>query len=47
MATKVNGVITTTSRVAVTADGKTRTLVTTGRDAQGRIIRNFNVYNKQ
>jgi len=47
MATKVAGTITTTSRVAVTGDGKTRTLVTTGRDAQGRIIRNFTVYNKQ
>ena len=46
-ATKVNGTITTTSRVAVTADGKTRTEVTTGRDTGGRIIRNFLVFNKQ
>ena len=46
-ATKVNGTITTTSRVAVTADGKTRTEVTTGRDAQGTIIRNFLVFNRQ
>ena len=46
-AMKVNGTITTTSRVAVTADGKTRTEVTTGRDADGRIIRNFLVFNKQ
>jgi hypothetical protein len=37
-ATKVNGLITTTSRVAVTPDGKTRTITTTGRDAQGRVI---------
>ena len=43
-ATKVNGLITTTSRVAVTPDGKTRTITTTGRDAQGRIIRNFAVW---
>ena len=46
-ATKVAGLITTNSRVAVTPDGKTRTIVTTGRDAQGRTIRNFAVFNKQ
>ena len=45
-ATKVNGLITTTSRVAVTPDGKTRTITTTGRDAQGRVIRNFGVWNR-
>ena len=45
-ATKVNGLITTNSRVAVTQDGKTRTIVTSGRDAQGRTIRNFSVWNK-
>ena len=45
-ATKVNGQITTNSRVAVTPDGKTRTVVTTGRDAQGRVVRNFTVWNR-
>ncbi|HKC56262.1 MAG TPA: hypothetical protein VKC35_09040 [Vicinamibacterales bacterium] len=45
-ATKVNGAITTNARVAVTPDGKTRTVVTTGRDAQGRTIRNFTVWNR-
>jgi hypothetical protein len=45
-ATKVNGLITINSRVAVTADGQTRTIVTTGRDPQGRTIRNFSVWNK-
>jgi hypothetical protein len=45
-ATKVKGQITTTSRVAVTADGKTRTITTTGRDAEGRVIRNFSVWNR-
>ena len=45
-ATKVNGLITTTSRVAVTPDGKTRTITTTGRDAEGRIIRNFAVWSR-
>ena len=44
--TKVNGSITTTSRVAVTPDGKTRTITTTGRDAEGRVIRNFSVWNR-
>jgi hypothetical protein len=45
-ATKVNGLITTTSRVAVTPDGKTRTITVTGRDAEGRVIRNFLVWNR-
>ena len=45
-ATKVNGLITTNARVAITPDGKTRTIVTSGRDAQGRTIRNFSVWNK-
>ena len=45
-ATKVNGLITTTSRVAVTPDGKTRTITTTGRDAEGRVIRNFSVWSR-
>ena len=46
-ATKVNGAITTTSRVAVTPDGKVRTITVTGRDAEGRVIRNFLVWTKQ
>lgn len=45
-ATKVSGQITTNARVAVTPDGKTRTIVTTGRDAQGRTIRNFTVWSR-
>jgi len=44
--TKVNGLITTASRVAITPDGKTRTITTTGRDAEGRVIRNFSVWNR-
>ena len=44
--TKVKGQITTTSRVAVTPDGKTGTITTTGRDAEGRVIRNFSVWNR-
>ena len=46
-ATKVNGLITTTSRVGVTPDGKTRTITTTGRDAEGQVIRNFLVWSRQ
>ena len=46
VATKVNGQITTNARVAVTPDGKTRTIVTSGRDAQGRTIRDFTVWNR-
>ena len=46
-ATKVNGAITTTSRVAVTPDGRIRTITVTGRDSQGRVIRNFLVWNRQ
>lgn len=46
-ATKVNGTITTTSRVAVTPDGNIRTITVTGRDAKGRVIRNFLVWNRQ
>ena len=45
-ATKVDGQTTTTSRVAVTPDGKTRTITVSGRDAAGRIIRNFLVWNR-
>jgi hypothetical protein len=30
----------------MTPDGKTRTITTTGRDAEGRIIRNFSVWNR-
>ena len=44
---KVDGRITTTSRVSVAADGKTRTIVTTGRDAQGRAINNVTSWDKQ
>jgi len=33
--------------VAVTPDGKVRTITVTGRDAQGRVIRNFLVWTKQ
>jgi hypothetical protein len=45
--TKVDGRNTTTSRVNVLADGKTRTIVTGGRDAQGRRIDNLSFWDRQ
>ena len=44
---KVAGSITTTVHVQVSADGKTQTIVTTGRDAQGRVIDNLTSWDKQ
>jgi hypothetical protein len=44
---KVDGKITTTARIKVAADGKTRTIVTTGRDAQGRRIDSLTFWDKQ
>ena len=44
---KVDGKITTTARIKVAADGKTRTIITTGRDAQGRRIDSLTFWDKQ
>jgi hypothetical protein len=43
----VGGKVTTTSRVVVSADGKTRTITTTGTDTQGRTVNNVTVWDKQ
>ena len=43
----VGGKLTTTARTVVAADGKTRTITTTGKDAQGRTINNVAVYDRQ
>jgi hypothetical protein len=43
----VGGKPTTTVRTAVSADGKTRTLTTTGKNAQGQTINNVAVYERQ
>lgn len=43
----VAGKVTTTVRTVVAADGKTRTITTTGKDAQGRTIHNVAVYDRQ
>jgi hypothetical protein len=45
--TRVNGKVTTTSRGAVSADGKVRTLTTTGTNAAGQQVNNTNFYEKQ
>jgi hypothetical protein len=43
----VAGKVTTTARTVVAADGKVRTITTTGKDAQGRTINNVAVYDRQ
>jgi hypothetical protein len=43
----VGGKLTTTARTVVAADGKTRTITTTGKDAQGRTVNNVGVYDRQ
>jgi len=43
----VAGKITTTVRTVVSADGKTRTITTTGKNAQGQTVHNVAVYDRQ
>ena len=43
----VAGKVTVTARTVVSADGKTRTITTTGKDAQGRTVNNVAVYDRQ
>lgn len=42
-----DGKVTTTGRITVSADGKTRTVTTSGKDASGKKIDSIAVYNKQ
>jgi len=44
---RVGGKLTTTARTVVSADGRTRTITTTGKDAQGRTINNVAFYDRQ
>lgn len=44
---KKGGKVTTTQRNVVAADGKTRTVTTTGTDAQGQKVNNITVFEKQ
>lgn len=45
--TSVAGKVTTTTRSVVAADGKSRTVTTTGKNAQGQTVNNVAVYEKQ
>jgi hypothetical protein len=45
--TKMKGKITGNTKAVVSADGKTRTLTQTGKNAQGRDVNNVIVYDKQ
>ena len=44
---KKGGKVTTTQKNVVSADGKTRTVTTTGTDAQGQKLNNVTVFEKQ
>lgn len=45
--TRVQGKVTTTTRVAIAADGKTRTITTTGTDEQGRRVNNVALWDRK
>ena len=47
MVNKKGGKVTTTQRNVVAADGKIRTVTTTGTDAQGQNVNNVTVFEKQ
>lgn len=44
---KKDGKVTITGRIVVSADGKSRTVTTTGTDAKGKKVKNTAVYDKQ
>jgi len=44
---KKAGKVTLTGRIVVSRDGKTRTVTTTGTNAQGKKVKNVAVYDKQ
>jgi hypothetical protein len=44
---KKDGKVTLTGRIVVSADGKTRTVTTTGTDSQGKKVKGTAVYDKQ
>jgi hypothetical protein len=47
MTVKKGGKVTATGRVVVSADGKSRTVTTSGTDAKGKKVKNTGVYDKQ
>jgi hypothetical protein len=46
-AVKKNGKVTVTGRIVVSADGKSRTVTTSGTDPKGKKFKNTSVYDKQ
>jgi hypothetical protein len=44
---KKDGKVTATGRIVVSADGKSRTVTTTGTDAKGKKVKSTSVYDKQ
>jgi hypothetical protein len=44
---KKDGKVVTTGRIVVSADGKTRTVSTSGTDSMGRMMKSIAVYDKQ
>jgi hypothetical protein len=47
MTVKKDGKVTATGRIVVSADGKSRTVTTSGTDAEGKKVKNAAVYDKQ
>lgn len=47
IANKKDGKVTTSGKIVVSADGKSRTVTTTGTDAKGKKVKNVGVYDKQ
>ena len=43
---KKNGKVTVSGRIVVSADGKTRTVITSGTDAEGKKVKNKAIYDK-
>jgi len=44
---KKDGKVTLTARIAVSSDGKSRTVASSGKDASGKKVDSTSVYNKQ
>ena len=47
MTIKKDGKVTATGEIVVSADGKTRTVTTSGTDSKGKTVKNTAVYDKQ
>jgi hypothetical protein len=47
LAVKKDGKVTVSGRITVSADGKTRTVTTSGTDAKDKKVKNHSVYDKQ